>query len=164
MKTENINPLQNFKSMIEVHEYLEQLKNTVPQDLYELISFILGVRENEGEWVLTEIGGDKIKIDKSIANFIMALNEKSICTIASCSGLSEEHQNAKFPPNTGYLSVCKTEHNKHVLQFLTEGLDIDLDYGMTYFKPSITIRITGNDAEKKEKWDIMNIRLSTLGK
>lgn len=87
---------------------------------------------------------------------VLDLNERGINTLASCSGLREEHPEEKFRPKSGYLAIA---YDKELEQFLISSLDdptITVMNSECYLKPSVQIYVSGhNDTELKAKWDII---------
>lgn len=155
--------ISDLKSMDEVREYLQYMKGRVSTGLYDILCFFLGMLENQGESTRISIQGKQVQIDSSIAELIDAINSAGIITYSCCSGLQEEHRGAKFPPSDGFIAIDESEHNLQIFNSLIEGLEIELNCGeQAYFNPAFIIKISGDDTEKKRKWEMIYARLSEM--
>lgn len=143
------NLMDLLESMEDVHIFLEWIKPTTSPELYNGIRLLLGMADQEGDAVKVEGVG---LIDKSIAPLVGWLNREGYITLASCSGLLREHPKQKEQMK-GYLSFRAGGLNEAMIETVASRVGIPVETGMTYFEPSITIRITGeNDEERERKW------------
>lgn len=138
-----------LESMEDVKIFLAWIEPTSSPELFKAMKFVLGMAEQEGEAV--EVEGIGL-IDKSIARLVEKLNQKGYVTLASCSGLLSEHP-PKNEQMKGYLSFRAGDGKEAFIESVAKRIGIPVERGKTYFEPSITIRITGeDDAEREKKW------------
>lgn len=138
-----------LESMEDVKIFLEWIKPTTSPVLYDGMRRFLGMGDQEGEAVEVEGLG---LIDASIAPLVRKLNRAGYVTLASCSGLMREHPQHQGQMK-GYLSFRAGTSNEAVIEFVAKQIGIPVEKGTTYFEPSFTIRITGeNDEERERKW------------
>lgn len=144
---------EDLKSMEEIKEYVEQLKPALTKEQYELLLFVCGLLKNEGDASIVEIDGKKIAIDKFMAPIIKDLNSHGYRTLACCSGLREEHQNAKFGHDAPYLSFAYNEQLFDKLNKAAESLEIEVREGSAYLQKSVhTTLPLADDETLKKKW------------
>ena len=93
-----------FESMDEVKSFAAEMKSQLDEAGYHALLFLLGLLKNQGVSKVVEIDGDPVEIDCSIASFVAKCNGRGIKTLACCSGLEEEHENAEYKPEKGYIS------------------------------------------------------------
>ena len=150
--------LEDFKTMEELKEYVEQFKSDMAEGQYELLLFVCGLLENEGDASIVEIDGKEIAIDKFLAPIIKDLNSHGYRTLACCSGLQEEHRNAKFGHDAPYLSFAYNEQLFYKLRKEAGRLGITVRKGSAYLQESVSIAIPFADDETlKKKWlDLRN--------
>lgn len=145
--------IETYKNMEELKVDIERMKSFFPVEIYESILFVCGILENQGISEEIEIQGKQIKIDKHIVPIIEELNQIGCKTLACCSGLQEEHSNAKFPPKVGYLCI---EYNEELYKSLfskVQGSSIKVETSECYFQPCIRMVISGeNDTALKDNW------------
>lgn len=151
-----MHPSDYFKSMSEVESFVAGFKGMFAPDDYEFLRYYFGLHENNAVSVPVIIQGNEVRIDSYIAPMIDNLNNRGIQTIASCSGLQEEHLHSKFKPGGGYLSIAFDEK---LLEFLQSRLDdpsISVSEDECYLKPAVLISIANqDDSSLKEKWGII---------
>jgi selenocysteine lyase/cysteine desulfurase len=149
----------HFSSMDEVKNWLERMKPYCTPEQYEAFKFVMGLGEQEGEYIEIEGIG---KIDKTIASFVQELNQMGFHTLASCSGILEEHPQ-QTERISGYLSfLFDKEQSKIVKQFAKE-LGLIYQEGECYLKPAFTIRIKGEtDEEIRNKWRQLNEKFKSI--
>lgn len=149
-------PSEYFKSIGEIRAFVSPMKDIVSTDDYELLLYYFGLLENRGLSDVVKIHGEEVRIDKYIAPMIADLNKIGIRTLASCSGLQEEHKESKFQPEAGYISIVFSDKLlKQLLDDLTDPL-IKVEEGECYLERSISIYINSNDDETlKEKWNMI---------
>lgn len=135
-----------FSSMEEVKEFLDKEKNNFTEEEYSLIKKVLGMGEQEGDSLLVEGIGE---IDKSIVPLIKSLNDKELKTLSSCSGVFSEHPSWEEEQN-GYIAFHLI-HSEEV-KLAADELGLVYSEGETYFNPSCTIRVEGDDDTKMQKW------------
>lgn len=63
---------------------------------------------------------DDVYIDKSIANFIILLNEIGLTTYASCSGFRFEHEKEMHLSDRGYIGFIYNKESKPILSKIEE--------------------------------------------
>ena len=145
--------LEDFITMEEIKDFVEQLKPGLTEVQYELLLFVCGLLKNEGDASIVEIDGEKIAIDKFLSPIIKDLNSHGYRTLACCSGLQEEHRNAKFGHNAPYLSFAYNEQLFDKLGKETDSLGIKVRIGSAYLQKSVSISIPFADDETlKKKW------------
>lgn len=148
-----MNPFEKFKSMEELKASVEAMKDSVSQEEYELILYLCGLLENRAISETVLIQGEEIKIDKFIVPIVVDLNSRGYQTLASCSGLQEEHPEEKFKPESGYLSILYDAELLTYLQSKVEDPIIEVKESEAYLKPSVSITIKSkDDTVLKEKW------------
>ena len=143
-----------FENMESVKLYAESIKDKVPTDIYEDIVMMLGLEENRAITSAVVIDGIEVKIDKYIADMVAFLNNKGIMTLASCSGLQEEHENSIHKPIQGYLAIeFSADYFEHLFNhFCIEGITIKT--GEVFFKPCISFVVKADsDDGLKALWD-----------
>lgn len=149
-------PSEIFKDMDEAKAYAERMRPYLPADEFELFLYLLGLLENRAISETVRLQEQEVKIDRYLVPMVLDLNERGINTLASCSGLREEHPEEKFRPKSGYLAIA---YDKELEQFLISSLDdptITVMNSECYLKPSVQIYVSGhNDTELKAKWDII---------
>jgi hypothetical protein len=137
--------------MDEVKDLAKQYEQILPKNEYRFFKKILGLNEQEGDFVeVAEIG----IIDKSISQIVLILNEKQYITISSCSGIRQEHKNWN-EDHPGYISFHNTGNNfkKNILKEFSERFNLKFDEEEVYLKPAYTIRIEGTDEHKTYIWN-----------
>lgn len=145
-----------FKNMDEVKAYAEEMKKVLSVDEYEEFAHILGLLENRAISESLQLNGQTVKIDRYLAPMILDLNARGIVTIASCSGLREEHPEEKFRPASGYLAIAYGEDLEQFLKRNLDGQAITVKEAECYLKPSVLIEVNWQgDAEQKAKWDML---------
>lgn len=141
-----------FKSMDEVKAFAAEMKSQLDEAGYHDLLFLLGLLDNQGVSKVVEIGGNPIEVDCFIAPFVEESNRRGIKTLACCSGLEEEHENAEHKPENGYISFV---FDAKLYNYLHDklGNSFAVEQSEAYLTPSVYVEISGaNDAEKKEKW------------
>ena len=141
-----------FKSMDEVKTFAAEMKSQLDEAGYHDLLFLLGLLDNQGVSKVVEIEGDTIEVDCFIAPFVEESNHRGIKTLACCSGLKEEHENAEYKPEKGYISFV---FDAKLFDYLHDklGNSFVVKQSEAYLTPSVYVEISGvNDAEKKEKW------------
>lgn len=141
-----------FNSMDEVKSFAAEMKSQLDEAGYHALLFLLGLLKNQGVSKVVEIDGDPVEIDCSIASFVAKCNGRGIKTLACCSGLEEEHENAEYKPDKGYISFA---FDAKIYAYLRNKLgdSFVIEQSEAYLKPSVCVEISGaNDTEKKEKW------------
>ena len=140
-----------FNSMDEVSAYVKSLKLSPENE--ELLRFLFGLIENEGDCIPVKIAGKKVNIDISIVETVKAFNNAGFKVLACCSGLAAEHSRAKFFRSSGYISILKTASSERLFRkiFTYDSMEINYDEE-TYLQPSISIRIEGSERVKAYKW------------
>ena len=142
-----------FKDMGEVKATVEALKGQVTEEDYELLQYFFGLLDNRAISEVVMLKGEEVKIDKFLVPIIMDLNNRGYQTLASCSGLQEEHPQERFKPESGYLSIA---FDKELLDYLQSNLNdpiIEVREGEAYLNPSVSIRVNSKDDDVlKEKW------------
>ena len=151
-----------FKTMAEVQEYLRSLKGNVPDDLYEAVEFVLGMRPNDGTSRPLLLNGETTYIDSYIAPLVEDLNRRYIRTLASCSGLKEEHPEGIYRPSQGYLSIL---YSDMLFRYLGETIGhfpgLFVEVGEAYFEKSVSIRLVADDdITLKALWSVVQQALS----
>jgi len=148
------NPSNFFQSMDEVREYAESIKDSMPEEIYNDILFLLGLEENKAITRSVIINGEDVPIDCYIADLVEYLEKKGYKPLASCSGLQEEHQHSIHKPKQGYLSV---KYLENYYKYLSDSLNIDgitVEVSESYLQPSINFIIKEEtDEELKALWD-----------
>lgn len=125
-----------FKSMSEVEKFCERFRTKCSEEEYKTLRTVFGIGEQEGIFVeLPNLG----KIYISIANYIQALNQAGLHTLASCSGLAKDHPNSE--PKPGYISFARTDKALVVIQAVAQKLNLTWQESETYVyhKGSISI-------------------------
>ena len=142
-----------FKDMDEVKATVEALKEQVTEEDYELLQYFFGLLDNRAISEVVVLQGEEVEIDKFLVPIIMDLNNRGYQTLASCSGLQEEHPKERFKPESGYLSIA---FDKELYDFLQSKLNdpiIEVKEGEAYLKPSVSIKVNSKeDIVLKEKW------------
>lgn len=150
------NYLDKFENMNELREFIEHLRGSMSDSDYELLLYVSGLLENQAVADEIILQGKPAKIDHHLVSMMIDINQRGIITMASCSGLQEEHQNSKFKPGTGYIAI---QFDSNLFDFLQRNLTdslIEVAKGTCYFIPSISIYIhTKDDSILKEKWQIV---------
>lgn len=142
--------------MDEVRAYVGSMKSQVSEEDYKLLQMCFGILENQGISETVTLNGEEVKIDKFLVPFILDLNEKGVETMASCSGLIEEHPVERFRPNTAYLSIAYDKGLFDKLQEFKEDMVV-IEEIECYLKPAISITIGDKDSHigdnlMREKW------------
>jgi len=147
-------PSNFFKSMNEVREYAESIKDKVSEEVYNDILFLLGLEENRAMTTKVIINNKEEDIDCYIADLVNYLEEKGYKPLASCSGLQEEQQQSIHKPKQGYLAVKFFDNYYKYLKdnFIVDGITIEKSE--CYLQPAINITVKAETDEKlKELWD-----------
>lgn len=149
-------PSEYFKSIAEATAFVNSMKNMVSEDDYEFLLYYFGLLGNSGLSDVVVLQGKEIKVDKYIAPMITDLNQRGIRTLASCSGLQEEHSESKYTPESGYISLAfDNDLFEHLLTDLTDPL-IKVEESECYLEHSISIHINSkDDTILKEKWSVL---------
>lgn len=148
MAKEGFKASKYFSSMVEVEALLRDIKETHPPAEYEIWKKLLGFGEQQGDYrELPGIG----KIDRSIADFVEALNDVGMETLSSCSGLQKEHP-AEFELSGGYIAFLDNDNRSRIEQVCRE-LDLPASQSEVYLKPALTVSVKGgNDVEMERLW------------
>ena len=147
-------PSSFFEDMESVKLYAESIKDKVPADIYNDILMLLGLEENRAITSAVVIDGVEVNVDKYISDMVAFLNNKGIMTLASCSGLQEEHEESIHKPIQGYLAIEFSEDYFEYLfnHFAIEGITIKT--GEAFFKPCISFVVKADsDDGLKALWD-----------
>ncbi|MCM1569151.1 MAG: hypothetical protein NC081_06855 [Roseburia sp.] len=147
---------EQFKSMEEVRAYVEQFEHTLAPDDYEFMRYLFGLLENRGASERVVLQGKEVDIDRFLVPIMADLNQRGLKTLASCSGLQEEHPEGRFRPNSGYLAIA---YDSGLLSQLQESINDPLIHvceSECYLQPSISVEIKSkDDAILKEKWSLV---------
>lgn len=145
---------KHFNSMDDVKTFVESMKGSLSLDDYELMLYYFGLLENRGVSDTVRLQDKEIKIDRYIAPMIIDLNQRGIRTLASCSGLHEEHPAGKFRPEKGYLSVA---YDSDLLGYLySSDTQIEVEESECYLEHAICLYVDADDDDKrKEKWNVV---------
>ncbi|MBE7032897.1 MAG: hypothetical protein E7406_01550 [Ruminococcaceae bacterium] len=147
-------PSNFFKDMDEVRAYAESIKDSVSENVYNDILFLLGLEENKALTTMVKINGEDVAIDRYIADLIKFLEDKDYKPLASCSGLQEEHQDSLHKPKQGYLAI---KYLDNCFKYLSENLNIDgisVEKSECYLQPAINITVKADtDEELKDLWN-----------
>lgn len=147
---------EQFTSMDDVRAYVERFEHTLSPDDYELMRYLFGLLENRGASEQVVLQGQELDIDRFLVPIMVDLNQRGLKTLASCSGLQEEHPEGRFRPESGYLAIA---YNSDLLSRLQESLNDPLIHvceSECYLQPSISIEIKSkNDAVLREKWSLV---------
>ncbi len=142
-----------FNNMDEMLAYVEKVKEEVPANVYESILFLCGLLENQGDSRKVILNGKDIRVDISIADYIVALNKMGIETLACCSGVQEEHPDGVFKPKQGYLSVKWSNDLMHWVAAKCDWNKIEYERLDVYFEDAISFYLKTTDkAELQERW------------
>lgn len=145
-----------FRDMNEVRDYVEQMKPTLSPDDYQFMRYLFGLLENQAVSDPILLHGQTVEIDRFLVPMIVDLNGRGFETLASCSGLKEEHAESRFGPNGGYLAIA---FNKDLLQYLEQHINDSIILAQRsecYLKPSVSIEIKSDaDDILKEKWRLV---------
>ena len=150
-----------FKSMKEIDEYLDSIKDN---ESYELMSFILGRGEQTGDFIHVENIGN---IDKTIANIIKKLNAKDFVTLASCSGIKSEHKITKYSTPSPYISFIYDNKKAKIIQNIAKTLNIIFEESECYLQKAYIIRLTDKKNELSEDklialWNAFEIEVDNV--
>lgn len=142
-----------FRDMDEVRAYVESMKPWLSADKYEDLLYLFGFLENRAVSEPVQLQGKVVQIDRFLAPMITDLNQRGIVTMACCSGLQEEHQESKYKPSSGYLSIAYDGDFEDFLKKELTDPSIRVKESECYLKRSIQIEVRrGGDADLKEKW------------
>lgn len=145
--------LDKFNSIDELREFIESLRGKLSDEDYDLILYVSGLLDNQAISDDIVLQGQVVRIDHYLVPMIQDINQQGIITLASCSGLQEEHRESKFKPGGGYLAIS---FNNNLFEFLQNNIAdslIEVTQGNCYFKHSILIYIrTEDDTKLKEGW------------
>lgn len=130
-----------YKAMIA--PYIEKAEAVQNAELVYILKKISGLLPSEAIKT-SEIAGIGV-IDFSIADIIKELNSLHIRTLASCSGLKEEHKEGVYP--AGYISFEDNKESRAFVEYLCGIKERELifkpELTFTYFIESIIIRFNG---------------------
>ena len=131
--------IQKYKDL---HTFLSKINPIIVQyeeennhEMANALKFLAGLLPNQAvrKVVIPEIG----EIDKGIADIILRLHEHHYETIASCSGLEEDHNDKA---SLGYISFLDNIKNRTFIEELSQNYNFMAELGYTYFRETITIR------------------------
>lgn len=142
-----------FKDMDELRASVASMKNCLSAEDYELLLYLSGLLENRAVSDPVQIQGKEVKIDRFLVPMVIDLNKRGIQTVASCSGLQEEHPEGRFRPESGYMSIAFDDDLFEFMQRRLNDPRIEVDASECYLKPAIRIVIRSKeDPVLKEKW------------
>lgn len=147
-----------FKSMDEVKSFAAEMKSQLDAEGYKALLFLLGLLDNQGVSKVVEIHGEPVQIDFFIAPMLAELQSRGFQTLSCCSGLKEEHKDAEYKPESGYISFLYEDKLYDFLQNQC-GDKFEIKKSEAYLQPSIYVGITGkSDSVLKDKWsELMKI-------
>lgn len=145
--------MEQFKNMDEVRAYAEKYRPHLSDEDYAIMLFVLGLLDNEGIAVPVTIDGNEVLIDRYLAPYIEALNRNGYATLACCSGLEEEHEQARFNSRRPYISFAFSEPLFQALKEAEAKLKVTVEEGTAYLKRSVSVKFQcDTDYEIKARW------------
>lgn len=150
----------HFKSMDEVREFAEKFKAFSTEEEYKSILKLCGLGEQEGLSETIYINGAPCEIDKFLIPMVLDLNERGLETLASCSGLYNEHMSLQ---PSGYISLYYRDGLLEKLQEVFSGTEIQVEETECYLKRAICLKIKYTTEEEMEKkWQELWVGLVSI--